>query len=241
MKRKFPLLSSPIQIGSVTLRNRMISAPMAFPDIPLDGHLTKEAAAFFELRAKGGAAVVTVSEAIVHSATGKSHNNHILLDAPGVLAGLADTARAIQRHGALASIELSHGGKYAAAHLVDKAQAKDVLRYGPSAEIGLGGAHVQEMPKELIHEIVESYAKGAALVKRAGFDMILIHGGHGWLIHQFLSPAHNRRTDEYGGSFENRARLALEVIDAVPRRRRSEIPPRIPHERRGRHGRRLYV
>lgn len=226
MRRKFPLLSSPIQIGSITLKNRMISAPMAFPDIPLDGHLTKEAAAFFELRAKGGAAAVTVSEAIVHSATGKSHNNHILLDVPGVLAGLADTARAIQRHGAIASIELSHGGKHAAAHLVDKSAAKGVLRYGPSAEIGQGGAEVQEMPKELIQEIIQAYAKGAALCKRAGFDMILIHGGHGWLIHQFLSPAHNWRTDEYGGSFENRARLALDIIDAV----RNAVGPRFPLE-----------
>ena len=226
LQRKFPHLSSPIQIGNITLKNRMISAPMAFPEIPVNGHLTKEAAAFFELRAKGGAALVTVSEAIVHSATGKSHNNHILLDSPGILAGLANTARAIQRHGAIASIELSHGGKYAAAHKVDKSAAKGVVRFGPSADVVEGGAEIKEMPCELIHQIIDSYRKGAALCKRAGFDMILIHGGHGWLIHQFLSPAHNRRIDEYGGSFENRARLALEIIEAV----RESVGPAFPLE-----------
>jgi len=77
MTRKYPNLCSPLKIGNVTLRNRMVSAPMAFPDITAEGHVTKEAAAFYELRAKGGAAAVTLSECIVHIKTGMSHSRHI--------------------------------------------------------------------------------------------------------------------------------------------------------------------
>lgn len=221
MERKFPHLCSPVKIGSLTLPHRMASAPMGFPALTRDDHLTKDATAFYELRARGGAAFVTVSEAIVHSATGKSHSRHICLDSEGVLAGLTETARAIKRHGAFASIELSHGGKYS--NINSAYTSSGQLRYGPSAD-----GDVREMPVELIHEIVDSFGRGAALCKRAGFDMVLIHGGHGWLLHQFLSPAHNRRTDQYGGSFENRARLTLEVIDAV----RRAVGPGFPIELR---------
>ncbi len=216
IRRKYPALSSPLRVGNVTLRNRMISAPMGFPDITPEGHVTERACAFYELRARGGAAVVTLSEAIVHIATGKSHSKHINLQDREVLAGLTEAARAIKRHGALANIELSHGGKYA---LVDriKGAGEDVpKRYGPSSERLAGGGVVEEMPREMIREIVEAFGQGAALAKRAGFDMVFVHGGHGWLIQQFFSPATNKRSDEYGcGSLENRARFALEVVDSI--------------------------
>jgi 2,4-dienoyl-CoA reductase-like NADH-dependent reductase (Old Yellow Enzyme family) len=192
----------------------MVSAPMAFPDITAEGHVTKEAAAFYELRAKGGAAAVTLSEGIVHIKTGMSHSRHINLQDEGVLAGLTEAARSIKRHGAIANIELSHGGKYAGVDMAKGAQGAQ-LRYGPSAETLPDGSTVEEMPVELIREIIESFGRGAALVKRAGFEMLLVHGGHGWLIQQFLSPASNKRKDEYGGSIENRARFALDVLDSI--------------------------
>jgi 2,4-dienoyl-CoA reductase-like NADH-dependent reductase (Old Yellow Enzyme family)/thioredoxin reductase len=192
----------------------MVSAPMAFPDITAEGHVTKEAAAFYELRAKGGAAAVTLSECIVHIKTGMSHSRHINLQDEGVLAGLTEAARSIKRHGAIANVELSHGGKYAGVDMAKGAQGAQ-LRYGPSEEILPDGVRIEEMPRELISEIVESFGRGAGLVKRAGFDMLLVHGGHGWLIQQFLSPASNRRKDEYGGSIENRSRFALDVLDSI--------------------------
>ena len=227
MTRKYPNLCSPLKIGNVTLRNRMVSAPMAFPDITPEGYVTKEAAAFYELRAKGGAAAVTLSECVVHIKTGMSHSKHINLQDEGVLAGLTEAARSIKRHGALANVELSHGGKYAGVDLAKKAGGPAPLRYGPSAEILSNGAKIEEMPKELIHEIVEAFGKGAALVKRAGFDMVFVHGGHGWLIQQFFSPASNRRTDEYGyDTVENRARLALEILDSI----RAAVGPGFPIE-----------
>jgi len=227
MIRKYPNLCSPLNIGNVTLRNRMVSAPMAFPDITAEGYVTKEAAAFYELRAKGGAAAVTLSECIVHIKTGMSHSKHINLQDEGVLAGLTDAARSIKRHGALANVEISHGGKYAGVDLAKNSGGRTHVRYGPSAEMLSDGSKIEEMPKELIHEIVEAFGKGAALVKRAGFDMVFVHGGHGWLIQQFYSPASNKRTDEYGcDTVDNRARFALEVLDSI----RAAVGPDFPIE-----------
>ncbi|MDR2501882.1 MAG: FAD-dependent oxidoreductase [Oscillospiraceae bacterium] len=212
---KFPHLVSPLRIGKLTLRSRMASAPMGFPDITEDGCITRDMTAFYEHRAKGGASIVTVSEGVVHWATGKSHARLINMQNPGVLASLTNTARAIRRHGAAASIELNHGGMYADMDVLEAERGGEKFKYGPSDMTLPDGTRVRKMPRELIAEVVDSFGKAAALARRAGFDMVMIHGAHGWLLGQFLSPALNRRTDKYGGSLENRARLSIEVIGAV--------------------------
>ena len=228
MERKFPNLSSPITLGRLTLRNRMFSAPTSFPNITPDGHITEQAMNYYETKAKGGAAVVTISEAISHIATGKSHARHIDILEPFSLGPLTECARVIKRHGAAASIELSHGGRFSVVDTLTKLTNGAAEKYGASEEVMSNGTHVKEMPRELIHEIVESFGKAAAVAKKAGFDMVLIHGGHGWLINQFLSPLTNRRTDEYGGCIENRARLLLEILDSV----RAAVGPGFPIELR---------
>ena len=222
MKRKYPSLFSPLNVGNITLKNRIISAPMTFPILTADGCLTPEAIAFYELRAKGGAAVVTVSELIVHGATGKYYPVQVLIDAPNSKDSLAMAARAVKRHGAVPSMELSHGGKHSLPNM------EHPVSYGPSDEFSNGRQITSEMPLEMINEIVEAYGKAASLCRDAGFEMLLIHAGHGWLLQQFLSPASNKRTDEYGGSLKNRARLAIEVIDKV----RSEVGSGFPLELR---------
>ena len=206
MNRKYPALFSPIKIGGLTLKNRIASAPMTYPVLTADGCLTPEAIAFYELRAKGGAAVVTVSELIVHSSTGKYYPIQVITDAVNAKDSLAAAARAIRRHGAVASMELSHGGRYS---------IMDGVSFGPSDDYENGIQTAREMPVSLIDEIVEAYGSAAAMCRDAGFEMLLIHAGHGWLLEQFLSPATNKRTDEYGGSLVSRARLALRVIDKI--------------------------
>jgi len=228
IERKYPHLYSPLKLGNVILRNRMISAPMSFPDIPQEGYLTLPSSAFYELRAMGGAAAVTISECVVHPQTGKSHTVNIDINAPGAMRGFALAANAIRRHGACASIQLSHGGMYCSVDVVDKSHLSGVLRYGPSDQTLSSGVLVSEMPVSLIHEITECFGKYAAMAKQAGFNMIMIHAGHGWLIHQFLSPLYNFRTDEYGGSVKGRTRLLSEVIDSV----RAAVGPNFPIELR---------
>ena len=223
---EYPHLCSYLHVGRLTLRSRMASAPMGFPDLTEDGCLTEGAIAFYENRAKGGAAIVTVSEACVDYAHGKSHGRLINLTNPGVLAGLTNAARAIKRHGALANIELNHAGMLSEFDVVAEERSGDRnYHYGP-VDCTVNSTEVRGMTREMIADAVKKWADGAALCKKAGFDMVMLHAGHGWLIHQFLSPLTNTRTDEYGGSFENRARLALEIIDAV----RAKVGPDFPIE-----------
>ena len=225
----YPLLCSPLRVGNVTLRSRMCSAPMGFPDLTEDGCLTEGAIAFYENRARGGAAVVTISEACVDYENGKSHGRLINLTNPGVLAGLTNCARAIRRHGALASVELNHAGMLSDFDVVISERRRDErMHYGPSDTVLPTGTAVKAMTEAQIRTAIDRFARGAALVKRAGFDMLMLHAGHGWLIHQFLSPLTNRRTDAYGGSREARFRFALEVIDAV----RAAVGPGFPIELR---------
>src|SRR5699024_5701311 len=104
---------------------------------------------------------------------------------------------------------------YARTYMTDKNRQHSMNQWGPSDTVRPDGVPVKALTKELIREIVEAYGKTAALAKRAGFEMLMIHGGHGWLINQFLSPYFNKRTDEYGGSLENRCRFAIEVLKSV--------------------------
>ncbi len=224
-KEKYPHLFSPIRIGNIRLKNRIIAAPTSPSMITTEGHFTPEMTAYLEEKAKGGAAVVTYGESIVHSATGKSHNKQLQLDSFGVKQGMAETARAIHNAGAYANIQLSHGGKYGGLVSVGGDQDGCEVAYGPSHEMTPAG-EVQEMPRDLIFEIIDSYGKGAKLCKDCGFDMVQVHAAHGWLFSQFLSPVTNQRTDEFGGPLENRARFLLMALDEV----RKAVGPRFPIE-----------
>ncbi|MDR2502331.1 MAG: NADH:flavin oxidoreductase, partial [Oscillospiraceae bacterium] len=223
MNKYFPSLGAPLKVGGVMLKNRMISWPMSPPDFGPDGTLTKDNIAFYDLRAKGGVSAVCVSEGIVHFATGRSHTKQLALDNPLLLPSLTETARTIHHHDCLATIELSHGGKYAGARAQD-ADGKAMRRFGPVGETLSDGTIVREMPEALIIEIAESFGRAAALVKTAGFDMCLIHAAHGWLLSQFMSPATNTRTDKWGGSFESRMRFPLLVIEEIRKNVGSGFP-----------------
>ncbi|MCQ4773866.1 FAD-dependent oxidoreductase [Lacrimispora saccharolytica] len=215
MKRHFPHLCSPITIGRVTFRNRMFSAPMGGTDITNDGCIGPKSTAFYELRGKGGAGAVTVSECMVHPETDGSHAYHLDTSILNSLAAATYTADAIHRHGAVPSLELSHSGMYAGTYMTDKSKQHNMHQWGPSDTVRPDGVPVKALTTDMLSDIVASYGRVAGLAKRAGFGMIMIHGGHGWLLNQFLSPYFNKRTDEYGGSLENRCRLAIEVLKSV--------------------------
>ena len=215
MKRKFPHLCSPITVGRVTFRNRMFSAPMGGTDITNDGCIGPKSTAFYELRGKGGAGAVTVSECMVHPKTDGSHAYHLDTTILNSLASATYTADAIRRHGAIASLELSHSGMYAGTYMTDKSKQKSMNQWGPDDTVRADGVKVKALTEDMIKEIVEAYGQTAVLAKRAGFEMLMIHGGHGWLINQFLSPYFNHREDAYGGSLENRCRLAIEILKSV--------------------------
>lgn len=202
-------LFSPLQLAGVTCKNRLFSAPTSLAELAPGSHLSHQNIQYYRLKAAGGCAVVTVGESIVDTGTGLSHPMQIALDDPGVVPSLAECAAAIHSHGALASIELSHGGALCGpAFLGHNA-------FGPSAFVDAWGDTVEEMTEEDILRVAEAFGTAAARAKACSFDLVMVHGGHGWLVHQFLSPLTNRRTDAYGGNFENRMRFPLLVVQQV--------------------------
>ncbi len=214
---KYPHLFQPIKIGDVLYRNRIFAAPTGHADVLL-GQFSDDAIAYFERKAQGGAAVVTLGEASVDSVYGKSYPAELSLDSIQPRYGLSRIADRISRHGAVPSIELQHPGMKSTPNVNTLGVGKtSELLYGPSA-CDYEGRQILEMPEELILEIIDKFASAAKFVKDHGFGMVLVHGGHGWLINQFMNPRTNRRTDKWGGSLENRARLAVEVCDAIHRK-----------------------
>ncbi|MCQ2236316.1 MAG: NAD(P)/FAD-dependent oxidoreductase [Bacteroidales bacterium] len=226
MTNRYPILTSPIKIGNVIFRNRMFSAPMGATDITPECTPGPRTQGFYELRAKGGAASVTVSELVVDPETDQSHMLHLNLTTVGCLAAHTFMADSLRRHGSVPSIELSHSGQYAGTYMSDKDKKASLNQWGPSDCTRPDGRPVKGLSKEQIAHIVKCYGENAALCKRAGYEMIMLHAGHGWLLNQFLSPAQNFRTDEYGGSTENRVRIVREVLQSI----RAAVGPGFPIE-----------
>jgi 2,4-dienoyl-CoA reductase-like NADH-dependent reductase (Old Yellow Enzyme family)/thioredoxin reductase len=184
-----------------------------------EGYITPEGAAYYELRAKGGAAIVTLGESMVDS-RGTSHGRVTPLDDPGILPSLINTTDAIKRHGAIPSIELLHAG------IRSRTQRPDGAVYGPSAGTSFYGKQIIEMGEPEIEQVVNAFGDAAEMAKLGGVQMCMIHGGHGWLLSQWFSPLHNHREDRYGGSIENRARIASMIIEDI----REKCGPDFPIE-----------
>jgi 2,4-dienoyl-CoA reductase-like NADH-dependent reductase (Old Yellow Enzyme family)/thioredoxin reductase len=228
MNTQFPNLYAPLQLGSLTLRNRIVAAPSSQGDIEDNGTLGKHNIAYYARKAQGGAALVTVGDGIVHP-TGQDHPKQVYLYTDACLPSLTRCAEEIHKYGALASYELSHGGI-----VCDPAFIGGQRPFGPSEmEVTIGFqtenpvvVRSQEMTEDFMDELADAYAAAAKRCQLAGFDMVMVHAAHGWLIGQFFSPHTNHRTDQYGGSVENRARFAIMVLQRI----RKAVGPRFPIE-----------
>ncbi|BAH49784.1 FAD-dependent oxidoreductase [Rhodococcus opacus] len=198
--------AAPLDLGSVRLRNRFVSAPMERNYCEIDGTMTDEYIAYLERRAAGGAALV-FTEASYVRADGKGRIRQMGVDVDERIPGIAKMAEAIHAQGALAGVELNHGGRTAQGA---------VSGFVPVAPTPIPCAVVGgEMPEQLenddIEHIIECFGEAAVRCRQAGVDVLSLHGGHGYLIHQFLSPVYNHRDDEWADPtlFVNR------IIDAV--------------------------
>ncbi len=223
---KYPHLFEPIKLAGTLFRNRLFASPTGYQDIKNDGILTEGAAAYYERKAMGGVASVASCEGVVDGELGKGGAYHVCLDNPFTQHALARVAHAVKRHGAVASQELQHTGMYANRDLSFLGAESKGLAYGP-VEIELDGRTVLPMTEEIIERTINKFADAAAFAKSCGFGMVTIHAGHGWLLHQFLSPYLNTRKDKWGGSsIENRARITVAVCDAI----RKKVGPNFPIE-----------
>ena len=208
---KYPHLFSPIQLGDTLFRNRIFSAPIAYEYYSSKNYPLDETIAFFERKALGGAATVNIGSAAADSKRGViGEGDNIYLDDPSALPPVYRLATAINRHGAVAAIELQHTG----ANSYGSARRGNQI-YGAVDGLNALGQFVPAMPEPVIEETIEAYANAAAFARFCGFGMVTIHAGHGWLLNQFLDPKVNHRKDRWGGSLENRCRLLLAIIARI--------------------------
>lgn len=215
---KYPNLFKPLKLGNTILRNRIFAAPTGYCDLTNQKIATEPMMAYYEAKARGGAAVVHVGEAYVDSEHGVDIPKYIALDTDECVSHLSTVADAIAKHGAVPSIELMHAGMFSSQSFVEGHEIwapSETPVAGTKAGERLQGAVIPEMPEEVIYEIIEKYAAAALRVQKAGFKMVLLHGGHGWLLNQFMSPLVNHRTDKWGGSVENRMRFPIAVCDRI--------------------------
>lgn len=213
-------LFQPMRLGPLVMRNRIISAPNMMSALNPDGSPTDYMVGYYEEKAKGGAAIVTVGDTPVEE-RGFTTPRHPILN-KSTVQKWSEVVRAIRQHGAIASLELNHGGR------ISNSAVTGFTPLGPMDEVKANGTTVKGANEEELAQVVQAFADTAALAKTAGYDMVLLHGAHGWLLDQFLSPKFNKRTDRFGGSLENRARFPLMVIDAV----RQAVGPKFPIEYR---------
>lgn len=207
---KYPRLFQPLQIKNVCFRNRLFSAPIQISYLDGNGYYTDYAIDSFAEKARGGAALVSIGDTPVDSRYAVSTYRHPVLDDPGVLPSLSELVRAIHEYGAAVSVELNHAG-----NMAHPAYITGSSPIGPMDYLRKDGQPIKAMDSELMAYTLDSYVQAAAIAKLAGFDVITIQAGHGWLLHQFLSPRTNTRKDSYGGSVRNRCRFPLEVLARV--------------------------
>ncbi|WP_425057867.1 NADH oxidase [Sporomusa carbonis] len=214
----FDKILKPIQIGPMKVRNRIVMPPMVTNYAASDGAVTERFKAYHQARAKGGVGLIIVEAAYVQ-VNGKGFQNQVGIHKDELISGLRNLTDAVHSYGAKIAVQLYHAGR----QTTSKVTGMSVVAPSP-----IPCPVKQEMPKELsvdeIKELVEAFGQAARRAKEAGFDAIEIHAGHGYLVNQFLSPYSNKRTDEYGGTCENRMRFPLEVI----RRVREEVGESFP-------------
>ena len=220
---KYRKLFEPIKLGNTLFRNRIFSSPQDIYRLTSENFLDDSATAFYEVKALGGFASVCVGDMMVDSRAGHSHPFQLRGDDIKGRSSFTRTANAIKRHGAVAAAELNHAGKNGNVMAINEG-----FIYGLVDEVRSDGVKIRAMDEAWIDRLIKCYADAALFAKQCGYGMITLHGGHGWLLAQFMSPRDNKRTDRWGGSIENRMRFPLAVIDAV----RRSVGPNMPIEMR---------
>lgn len=219
MNKYYPHLFEPMKIRNVTFRNRILAAPND-GTIKIHGMPTESMVAYFETRARGGCAQVTLGE-IMPNWNYLTHDGstyyHVDLRNINYRRMVAEVATAIKMHGAVASGELNHPGactKFTqdGSHAIGPMGLVKVVDQGYNAPYNV---YVDAMDEVMIDQAIEDFAQSAKIMKETGFDMCMLHFGHGWLPSQFLSPLSNVRRDRWGGSLENRCRFCLEIIKRI--------------------------
>jgi len=236
-------LLSPLRIGSLELSNRIAMAPMGVEIVEGDGKVREPVVRYYEERARGGAGLLITENTAACYPRGANTAHEIGVSSDDFVPGLRSLTDAVHAHGTRIAIQLAHHGKVGR---LDTREGRELLmpskpRRGlgkPDGPLDLtqeemvlmakaaggGKGIVREATHQDLAQLADDFAAAAERSRRAGFDAVEIHGAHGYIFSEFLSPAWNRREDQYGGSVENRARLLCEVVRACKARAGEDFP-----------------
>jgi 2,4-dienoyl-CoA reductase-like NADH-dependent reductase (Old Yellow Enzyme family)/thioredoxin reductase len=215
---KLEHLFSPVTINGMTLKNRAVMPAMGTGYGNADGTVGDRLIAYLARRAKGGTGLI-ITEICAVDPRGKGFPNEIGAWSDMFIPGLAGLAEAIHREGGKIALQLHHAGRE-----TFEAAAGGIPEAPSAIPSVILGQPCEAMDRERIAAVIGAFARAAGRAQKARFDAVEVHGAHGYLLNQFLSPFSNVRTDEYGGSEENRSRFVLEILSAV----RKEVGPAFP-------------
>ena len=208
--KNFRKLFEPYTVKSMTLRNRIVMTPIGTNFAEHTGEVNERIIDYYKQRAKGGTGLITIEAASVYSPQGASGSYQLRIDHDNYIPGLYRLCESIHDCGSKISILLNHAGSVANGKMTNIQPVS--ASYIPSR---VGGDIPRALTTDEIYTIVDKFAEAAKRAVTAGFDAVEIQAGHGYLLNQFLSPTTNDRTDEFGGSKENRARFTTLVLKAV--------------------------
>ncbi|OGM12049.1 hypothetical protein A2Z22_01875 [Candidatus Woesebacteria bacterium RBG_16_34_12] len=204
--KTYQTLFTPLKVGNLVLKNRITLAPMFLCYGNSDGTVSEKMIEFYARRAKAGVSMLVV-EASAVDAKGVGLSKMIRADSDNYINGLSKLAKAIKDAGGYAVLQLYHGGRYSQQPI---APSPVETYLAPEKKI---------IPKEMsideITDLINKFGEASERAIKAGFNGVELHGATGYLLAQFISPRTNKRTDKYGGSFENRIRFPLEVVASV--------------------------
>ncbi len=211
---QFEFLFTPLTIKGITIRNRIVMPPMNTNFAETDGSVSKQFERYYVERGKGKVGLIIVSSAYIDPAA-KKRSGALLLHDDRFIPRLKEFTSAIHATGAKVIQQINHNGRL----LTSSKELKTAVTSGAVGPSAIPHLVTGEIPRVLtveeIRELVEKYGEAARRAKEAGYDGVEIHGTHGYLINQFFSLYSNRRTDEYGGTLENRMRFPLQIYRRV--------------------------
>jgi len=228
----YPHLFSPVHIGNFEVPNRVCHVPTDISSAGADGSVNDRVITYHEQVAKGGCGLIIVGASTPDKATGRPTVTCVAVDEDPLIPGLAELAEAMHRHGARCAVQIQHPGRQAAWPRKNLVSASDQLISIPGsaghevvyAEEIAKGKSVRAMSVDEVYELVDKFAEGAWRVQQAGFDCVELHGAHGYLIAQFMSPYVNKRHDRFGGSFLGRMRFVLEIVHRIKHKCGRDFP-----------------
>jgi 2,4-dienoyl-CoA reductase-like NADH-dependent reductase (Old Yellow Enzyme family)/thioredoxin reductase len=213
----YPRLFSEITLHTLTLKNRVVMPPMCTNYATIGGAVTDRLIDYYTARARGGVGLINVEFAYVHPA-GKVFDHMLGIYDDKLIPGLKRLCDSVHRGGARIIIQIAHGGRRGHSDITG------LTTVAPSAIPRLNGETPKELSREEIEDLLQAFILAARRAKKAGFDGVMIHMAHGYLLQQFLSPFSNARTDRYGGDLEGRSRFPLEIVRGVRREVGDDYP-----------------